>query len=65
MKTQYDRIAKLLTRKRGCTPMEIVQAVGSVCPHRRLKDMRDKGWTITRRQVAGKSYGTYHGVAPR
>jgi hypothetical protein len=64
MKTQYDRIAKLLTRKRGCTPMEIVQVAGTVCPHKRLSEMRERGWWITREEIAGKSYGRYRGIAP-
>jgi hypothetical protein len=62
--TQYDRLGKLLTRKKGATAMDIVQAVGTVCPHKRLSEMKARGWRITRRQVPGKSYGTYHGVKP-
>lgn len=58
---QYDRLAKLLTRKRGATAMDIVEAVGTVCPHKRLSEMKERGWTITRKPVQGKSYGVYFG----
>lgn len=60
--TQYDRLAKLLTRKRGATAMEIVEAVGTVAPHKRLSEMKAKGWAIWREKVPGKSYGRYHGA---
>ena len=65
MKSQYDRLERLLTRKTGAAAMDIVQAVGTVCPHRRLKDMQEKGWTIRREQIAGKSYGRYYGIKPQ
>lgn len=60
--SQYDRLAKLLKRKTGATAMDIVEAVGTVCPHKRLSEMKGKGWRITRKPVPGKSYGIYHGV---
>jgi hypothetical protein len=63
-RTQYDRLSKLLTRKRGATAMDIVEAVGTVCPHKRLSELKARGWRITREQVPGKSYGRYRGVAP-
>jgi hypothetical protein len=62
--TQYDRLGKLLTRKRGATAMDIATLVGSTSPHKRLSEMRARGWRITRQAVKGKSYGTYHGIAP-
>jgi hypothetical protein len=62
--TQTDRLCKLLTRKRGCTAMDIATTVGSTSPHRRLTDLRRKGWTVWREQVAGKNYGRYFGKAP-
>jgi hypothetical protein len=63
MKTnQYTRLAKLLTRKRGATAMDIVEAVGTVCPHKRLSEMKERGWAIWREQVPGKSYGRYFGA---
>lgn len=62
--TQYDRLAKLLTRKRGATAMDIVEAVGTVCPHKRLSEMKQRGWWITREQIPGKTFGVYRGVKP-
>jgi hypothetical protein len=65
MKTsQYERIGKLLTRKTGATAMDIASVAGTVSPHSRLAEMKARGWHVTRRQVPGKSYGTYHGVKP-
>ena len=64
MKTQYDRIGKLLQRQRGATGMEICQIAGTVSPHRRMFEMRRAGWIITRKPVKGQSYGRYYGVAP-
>ena len=62
--SQYDRLAKLLKRKAGCTAMDIIEAVGTVCPHKRLSELKARGWQITREQVPGKSYGVYRGIAP-
>lgn len=64
MKTQYDSIGRLLTRKKGATVAEIVAATFTSSPHRRMYEMRRKGWQITRKPVPGKTYGTYHGIAP-
>jgi len=60
--TQYEKLAKLLTRKRGATAMEIVEAVGTVAPHKRLSEMKAKGWRIWREAVEGKNYGVYFGA---
>lgn len=62
--TQYERLAKLLTRAKGCTAMEIAQVVGTVSPHSRLSELKARGWAIWREQISGKSYGIYRGVAP-
>ena len=63
--TQYERLAKLLTRKRGATSLEIIQAAGTVSPHSRLSEMKAKGWTIWRKEMDGKTYGRYFGMAPK
>ena len=63
--TQYERIGRLLTRKRGATALEIIQAAGTVSPNSRLAEMKRRGWRIVRKQIDGKSYGTYHGVKPQ
>ena len=63
--TQYDRLAKLLTRKQGCTALEIIVVVGSVCPHKRLSDMKARGWSISAYQgVKERKVKTYFGVPP-
>ena len=63
--TQAQRLGKLLTRKSGVTALEIIQQVGTVCPHKRLSDLKEQGWTITKREVTGKSYHRYFGTAPK
>lgn len=62
--TQYARIGKLLMRKRGATAMELSTVAGTVSCHSRLSEMKRKGWTITRKPIPGRSYGTYHGMPP-
>jgi hypothetical protein len=62
--SQYDRIERLLTRKRGATAMDIAMAAGTVCPHKRLSELKARGWTIRREQVQGRNFGRYYGTAP-
>jgi hypothetical protein len=62
---QLRRLGQLLLRTRGVTALEIINEIGTVCPHRRLADLRNKGWTISRNAVTGQSYGRYFGVAPK
>lgn len=59
--TQCQTLARLLSRKTGVTSMEIVQMCQTVAPHRRLADMKAKGWLIVRRAVPGQNYGRYFG----
>lgn len=63
--TQCSILERLLRRKSGVTSLEIIQKCGTVAPHRRLADLKDRGWHITRKQVPGRSYGVYFGVAPQ
>lgn len=62
--TQTKRLEQLLTRKRGVTSMEIIGAIGTVCPHKRMSELKARGWTITKQEITGKSYHRYFGVAP-
>lgn len=64
MKTQYDRIGRLLTRKCGCTAMEIIREAGTVSPNSRLAEMKERGWDIVRKAIPGKTYGRYFGKRP-
>lgn len=41
--TQYYRLAKILTRKRGATSMDIATQARTVSPHSRLAEMRRAG----------------------
>jgi hypothetical protein len=62
--TQYKKLAQLLRRQRGATAMEIVREVGTVCPHKRMSELKDRGWVIWRVEVQGKNYGRYFGKPP-
>jgi hypothetical protein len=63
--SQYDAIGVLLKRKRGATAAELIAATMSTAVHKRMSEMRAKGWTIRREQIEGKSYGRYRGEAPK
>lgn len=41
--TQTKRLEQLLTRKRGVTSMEIIGAIGTVCPHKRMSELKARG----------------------
>jgi hypothetical protein len=61
--TQHQILARLLKRKLGCTSVEICDALPSVSPHRRLSDMKDQGWIITKKKD-GKLF-RYFGTPPK
>jgi len=63
MKTQLQRLEKLLLK--GCTSMDIIRVWRTTTPSRRIADLRDKGWTITKVKVAGKNYHRFYGKAPK
>lgn len=63
--TQYQALAKLLKRAKGVTAWEIIQLVGTVCPHKRMSDLKAAGWTIDKQQVDGKRYHRYYGQPPK
>ena len=65
MKTQYEAIGALLKRKKGATAAEMLEVSMSTSIHRRMYEMRKKGWTIWREAIAGKQYGRYRGIAPQ
>lgn len=65
MTTQNEKLAALLKRKNGCTAMDIMLATGSVSPHRRLTDLKRKGWVIKPNKIAGKNYMFYTGTPPK
>ena len=57
--TQLEKLKKLLKRKKGATSLEIIQAVGTVSPSKRVSELRAKGLTVLKVQVAGKNYFRY------
>lgn len=64
MKGQYAVIGRLLSRKKGATVAEMVAATCSSSPHRRMFEMRQRGWDIRREPIKGKAHGRYYGKAP-
>lgn len=63
--TQHQKLGKLISRKAGATSMEIIASIGTVCPHRRLADLKALGWTILKYEVPGKNYHRYYGIGPK
>ena len=63
--TQVSKLAKLLQRKQGCTMFEVCLVCSSVTPSRRLSDLRDIGWTITKKKIEGKNYHRFYGKPPK
>jgi hypothetical protein len=61
---QLEILERLLTRKRGATAMEIATQVGTVSPHKRLSELKARGWRIWREAIPGRNYGRYFGRAP-
>jgi hypothetical protein len=65
MKTQCETIGKLLQRKRGVTCLEMIEMAFTTTPTRRLSDLREMGWTITKKPVLGQHYFRFFGIAPK
>ena len=64
-KTQCEMLGRLLLRKRGITSMGIIKTIGTVCPHKRMSDLKEQGWTITKNPVLGTNYHRYFGQSPK
>ena len=62
--TQQLKLIKLLTRKQGCTSVDIVKGLPSVTPHRRISDLKDKGWTILKKKQ-NDALTVYFGKPPK
>ena len=60
--TQCAILEKLLRRKTGVTSLEIIQKCGTVAPHRRLTDLKERGWAIWSESIPGKTYKRYFGA---
>jgi len=63
--TQASKLGKLLQRRQGVTMFEVCIVCGSVTPSRRLSDLRDAGWIITKKKVEGKNYHRFYGKPPK
>ena len=63
--SQLEMLKAMLKRKQGVTSLEIQKEIGTVCPHRRLTDLKEQGWTILSKEIAGQDYLRYHGIAPK
>jgi hypothetical protein len=63
--SQYDRIGALLKRRKGATAAELIAATMSTAVHKRMSEMRERGWAIWREAIAGRAYGKYYGKAPQ
>jgi hypothetical protein len=61
--TQHDKLKRLLSRKSGCTSVDICAVLPSVSPHRRLSDLKEQGWTIKFKQDGRLK--RYFGIAPK
>lgn len=61
--TQHQKLERLLMRKRGCTSVDICAVLPSVSPHRRLSDLKERGWSILKKQE-GK-LKRYFGTPPK
>lgn len=62
--TQCQKLEQLLKRKSGVTSMEIISRCNTVAPHRRLADLKQKGWVITSKQSDKGNHLVYFGKAP-
>ena len=65
MKTQYEAIGALLKRKTGATAADLIAATMSTSIHKRMSEMKERGWSIRKEQVPGKTYHRYFGTAPQ
>lgn len=61
--TQTDKLKRLISRKSGCTSVDIAAILPSVSPHRRISDLKEEGWTILKQQD-GK-LKRYFGIPPK
>lgn len=62
--SQIEKLKKLLTRASGCTSVDIARTLPSVTPHRRLSDLKDRGWTILKKEAPNK-LTVYFGKPPK
>jgi len=64
-KRKLDILAQMLTSKSGCRSYEIMKKLPTVCPHRRLTDLKNEGWTITTKEDKKNKCKIYFGKPPK
>jgi hypothetical protein len=62
---QIDKVGQMLMRPGGCTMMEVIKECGTTTPSRRIRDLVEKEWVITKHKVAGKNYHRFFGNPPK
>jgi hypothetical protein len=63
--TQRRRLERLISSPNGTTSMEIIRVCMTVCPGRRITDLEESGWVITRLPIDGCKHLRYYGKAPK
>lgn len=63
--SQRRRLEMLLKRTKGTTSWEIMSVCRTVCPHRRLSDLKEAGWTIKSQTISGQNFRRYWGTPPK
>lgn len=61
---QTEVIANMIRRKSGATVAELIAATWCSCVHKRMSELRERGWEIRREPIKGRKYGRYFGKAP-
>lgn len=62
---QLTRLCKLLTRRRGCTAMEIIEGCKTTAPQRRIADLKETyGWEVYGKRMGQDKHLTYFGIPP-
>jgi hypothetical protein len=64
MKTQYEAIGALIKRSKGATAADLIAATMSTAVHKRMSEMRERGWEIRKEQVPGRTFHRYFGKEP-
>lgn len=62
--SQLAILKTLLKRKQGVTSMEMCDLLPTVTPSRRISDLREQGWIVTKKPVQGTNYFRFFGRAP-
>lgn len=65
MKSQYEVIGRLIQRKRGATAADLMSATWSTCVHKRMSEMRARGWHINKVPIPGRTHYRFYGTAPK